>query len=73
VIVNPNVMKLISSGDTRAVNRLLARDEALDPTLARRVAAIVADVRRGGDRALIAYARKFDKLEGAIEITRDEI
>jgi histidinol dehydrogenase len=73
VTVNANVMKFISASDTRAVNRLLARDDAMDPTLAKRVAAIVADVRRGGDRALIAYARKFDKLEGAIEITRDEI
>ena len=30
-------------------------------------------VRRGGDRALTAYARKFDRLEGAIEITAAEI
>jgi len=45
----------------------------MDPTLERRVAAIVADVRRSGDRALVAYARKFDKLEGAIEIAREDI
>jgi len=68
-----NVVKLISASDTRAVNRLLTRDEGMDPTLARRVAAIVADVRRGGDRALLAYARKFDALSGGIEISREEI
>jgi histidinol dehydrogenase len=69
-----NAVRLISSSDTRAVNRLLTRDEEIDPTLARRVGVIVADVRRGGDRALLAYARKFDRLEGsAIEISGDEI
>jgi histidinol dehydrogenase len=53
----------------------LTRDEGMDPTLARRVAAIVADVRRGGDRALVAYARKFDGLASAsaLEISRDEL
>jgi histidinol dehydrogenase len=71
--MNLNVVKLISASDTRAVNRLLVRDDAMDPTLARRVAAIVADVRRGGDRALLAYARKFDRLDGAIALTADEI
>ena len=67
------MVKLITSSDTRALGRLLARDDETDPSLARRVAAIVADVRRGGDRALIAYARKFDRLDGAIELTADEI
>jgi histidinol dehydrogenase len=71
--VDLNVVKLISASDTRALNRLLTRDDAMDPTLARRVAAIVADVRRGGDRALLAYARKFDGLVGTIEISREEI
>jgi histidinol dehydrogenase len=71
--VDLNVVKLISASDTRAVNRLLTRDDAMDPTLARRVAAIVADVRRGGDRALLAYARKFDRLSGAMEVSREEI
>jgi histidinol dehydrogenase len=53
---------------------LLTRDEDIDPTLGRRVGVIVADVRRGGDRALLAYARKFDRLEGAgIEISGEEI
>ena len=67
------MVKLITSSDTRALARLLARDDETDPSLARRVAAIVADVRRGGDRALMAYARRFDRLDGAIELTADEI
>jgi histidinol dehydrogenase len=71
--VDTSIVKLISASDTRALNRLLVRDEGMDPTLVKRVAAIVADVRRGGDRALLAYARKFDALSGAIEISRDEI
>jgi histidinol dehydrogenase len=37
------------------------------------VAAIVADVRRGGDRAVLAYAKRFDGLDGPMEITRREI
>jgi histidinol dehydrogenase len=66
-------MKIISASDARALGRLLAVDPADDATLARRVAAIVADVRRGGDRALVAYARRFDKLDGPVEIPRAEI
>jgi histidinol dehydrogenase len=67
------VLKLISSSDTRALSKLLQRDDDIDPALSRRVAAIVADVKRGGDRALLAYAKKFDKLTDAIEVSRDEI
>ena len=33
-------MKLITSSDTRALGRLLTRDDETDPSLARRVAAI---------------------------------
>jgi histidinol dehydrogenase len=67
------LLKLITSSDTRALGKLLQRDDEIDPALSRRVAAIVADVRRGGDRALTAYAKRFDKLTGALEVTPDEI
>ena len=30
-------------------------------------------MRRGGDRALLAYARKFDGLTGPVEVTREEM
>ena len=72
------MLKIISASDPRALGRLLAVDPADDAALVKRVAAIVADVRRGGDRALVAYARRFDKLPasgpaGAVEIPRAEI
>lgn len=38
-----------------------------------RVAKIVSDVRRDGDAALLRYVRKFDGLEGAIEIDAAEM
>jgi histidinol dehydrogenase len=37
------------------------------------VAAIVSDVRRRGDRAILGYARQFDGLRGALEVGRAEI
>jgi len=37
------------------------------------VAAIVAAVRRDGDRALLRYARQFDPMDGPIEVTADEM
>jgi len=67
------MLRIISSSDTAALNRLLARDEAADRGLVQRVAAIVADVRKGGDRALVAYARRFDRLDGPLEVSRGEI
>jgi histidinol dehydrogenase len=72
------MLKIISASDSRALGRLLAADPAAETALVKRVAAIVADVRRGGDRALVAYARRFDKLPasgpaGAVEIPRAEI
>lgn len=67
------MLKLISSSDTRALAKLLQRDDEIDPALARRVAAIVADVKRGGDKALLAYAKRFDRLSGALELSADEI
>lgn len=67
------MLKLISSSDTRALTKLLQRDDEIDPALARRVAAIVADVKRGGDKALLAYAKRFDRLTGALELSADEI
>jgi histidinol dehydrogenase len=67
------MLKIISASDTRALERVLATDPGSDAALARRVAAIVADVRRGGDRAVRAYATRFDRLTGAMEISREEM
>ena len=67
------MLRIISSSDTRAIGRLLDRSARQDPGLEKRVAAIVADVRRAGDRALVAYAKRFDGLQGDLEVTQEEI
>jgi histidinol dehydrogenase len=67
------MMKILSSRDTEAVDRLLSAAPERDPAVARRVAAIVGAVRAGGDRALLAYARRFDGLRGALEVSPREI
>ena len=66
-------MRIVDASDMRAVASLLAPARARDAATDRRVARIVADVRRGGDRALLAYARRLDRLEGAMEIDAAEI
>ena len=65
--------RVIQSADTAAVAALLDRRERRDAALERRVAGIVERVRREGDRAVTAYARQFDRLDGAIEVTRSDI
>ena len=62
--------RIIESTDERAMSALLDRRTHRDAGLERRVARIVEQVRRDGDRAVRAYARKFDSLQGEIEFTR---
>lgn len=52
---------------------LLAPERVRDAATDRRVATIVGDVRRGGDAALLRYARTLDRLDGSLEIERDEM
>ena len=52
---------------------LLVPANRRDVVTERRVAAIVAAVRRDGDRALLRYAKRFDPLEGPIEVTEAEM
>lgn len=66
-------MVIIKSSNVRAVSALVDARPASDPALQRRVAAIVDRVRREGDPALLRYARRFDGLQGPIEVTRREI
>ena len=66
-------MKVIEAGDTRALNRLLARRESDDRPFERRVQRIVDEVRTGGDRALTRLARRFDRVSGALEVTPQEM
>ena len=68
------MIRIVQSGDEKTVAALLDRAARRDPALERRVARIVSDVRRRGDRALLSYAKKFDGLDpGEVEVTRSEI
>jgi histidinol dehydrogenase len=65
--------RVIASTDERAVAALLDRRARRDVGLERRVAAIVDRVRRQGDAAVTAYAKRFDTLDGPVEVTRSGI
>lgn len=60
------MLRILSSSDSRALARLVESRTLRDAALERRVAAIVADVRKGGDRAVVAYAKRFDKFSGPV-------
>jgi histidinol dehydrogenase len=64
---------VIRSSDQDAVARIIDRRPARQAAVERTVRSIIRGVRQGGDRALLDYARRFDRLEGPIEIPRDEI
>ena len=66
-------MKIVDSSNRRAVRALLSPERARDAATDRRVAQIVRDVRRDGDKAVQRYARRFDGFEGALEISREEM
>jgi histidinol dehydrogenase len=66
-------MRIIHSSETAKVAALLDRGQGRDPAIARRAARIVEHVRRDGDRALMAYARRLDGLALPIEVTPAEI
>jgi histidinol dehydrogenase len=67
------MLRIVDSSNRRAVRELLAPERVRDAATDRRVAAIVNDVRRGGDAALLRYARKFDRLDGPIEVPLAEM
>ena len=53
-------MRILTSSDAAAVERLIARNSAMDPAVVRQAARIVRDVRRRGDAAVAAWARRLD-------------
>lgn len=59
----------------RALAGLVNREAIPNPSVERAVAKIVKDVRTKGDRALLAYARKFDGLGKGqlVQVTRAEL
>ena len=66
-------MRIVASSNRRAVRALVERGRTPDPEIASRVAEIVDDVRRRGDRAVRRYARSLDRLQGPVELEADEI
>jgi histidinol dehydrogenase len=67
------MIPVIPSSDTDAVERLVSQQPADLSGVETRVRRIVSDVRRNGDRALRAYAARFDQLEGPIELARGDM
>jgi histidinol dehydrogenase len=67
------MLRIVESTNRKAVSALLSPGRVRDGATERRVAKIVADVRRDGDRALLRYARTLDRLDGPIEVGRDEM
>ena len=67
-------MTIVEASDTRAVDRLVAPAGGTDDrAFERRVERIVDEVRTGGDRALLRFAKRFDRLSGPIEVTAKEM
>jgi len=66
-------VKIITSSDRSALDRVLARDERADRAFERRVAAIVSRVRDDGDAALVRFARRFDRVSPPFEVSRHEM
>ena len=52
---------------------LLAPERVRDAATERRVEGIVAGVRKDGDKALLKFARSLDRLEGPMEVSREEM
>jgi len=67
------MMRIVESDDAAAVEALLWPDRERDGETDRRVAQIVADVRREGEPALLRYARELDRHDGPLEVSRKEM
>src|SRR6266850_954336 len=67
------MLRIVESTSRRAVRELLAPARARDAATDRLVSRIVAGVRENGDTALVRYARKFDRLDAAMEVSPDEM
>ena len=67
------MLKIYTSSNHRAVDRLIKKRKGSSLQFQRRVHAILAGVRTGGDRALLKYARRFDGLKQPVELTSEEI
>ena len=66
-------IRILRASDDTAVSALVDRRPARAGDVDRAVAAIIGRVRKQGDRGLLAFARKFDRLEGSMEVTAAEM
>lgn len=66
-------LRIIEARNQRQLSGLFRRDVRSDRTFERRVHGIVDRVRKGGDHALVGFARRFDGARGALEVSPDEI
>jgi histidinol dehydrogenase len=73
VRASSSAIRILRASDEAAVSALVDRRPARAADVDRAVAAIIGRVRKQGDRALLAFARKFDRLEGSMEITAAEM
>jgi histidinol dehydrogenase len=71
------ILDSAARGFDRTLKQLTAFDAAQDASVETAVATIIADVRRDGDRALLEYTRRFDRMPvknaRALELTRAEL
>ncbi len=66
-------MRILSSTNERAIERLVRPTSAANAAFERRVRRIVGRVRDGGDAELIRLSRRYDGLAGPVEVSRAEI
>ena len=66
-------LKIVESSNRRAVDALLSPERTKDAATDARVATIVANVRRKGDKALLQYAKTLDRLSAPMEVSRTEM
>ena len=66
-------MRIFPSSDKKRLARLLARSVSRDPRVEREAAAIVGDVRRGGDRALRKWMARLDGVRPPFEIAARDL
>jgi histidinol dehydrogenase len=67
------MIRIVDANDSAGVKALLWPERDRDGDTEQRVSQIVADVRSNGEPALLRYAREFDRLDGAIEVSRTEM
>ena len=67
------MIRILDGGDDAAVAALLDRAPRRDGEVERRVLRIVSAVRRDGDRAVRAYAKRFDSLALDVDVSREEM